>query len=41
MIISYDITVANNFNGYMTCWRLKMDNMFNTSPNSFTIFNVF
>ena len=41
MTISYDITVGNNFNGYMTSWRLKMNNMFNTILNSFTIFNVF
>ena len=41
MTISYDITVGKNFNGYMTSWRLKMNNMFNTILNSFTIFNVF
>ena len=41
MTISYDITVGNNFNGYMTSWRLEINNMFNTILNSFTIFNVF
>ena len=41
MTISYDITIGNNFNGSMTCWRLKMNNLFNTLPNSFTIFTVF
>ena len=25
----------------MTCWRLKLDYLFNTIPNSFTIFNIF
>ena len=41
MTISCDIIICNNFNGSMTCWRLKLDYLFNTIPNSFTIFNIF
>lgn len=41
MTISSDIIICNNFNGSMTCWRLKLDYLFNTIPNSFTIFNIF
>ena len=41
MTISYDTIICNDFNSSMTSWRLKMDNLFNTILNCFTIFNNF
>ena len=41
MTISYDIIICNDFNGSMTSWRLKMDNLFDTIPKFFTIFTIF
>ena len=41
MTISYDIISCNDFNGSMASWRLKVNNLFDTIPNFFTIFNIF
>ena len=35
MTITYDIIICYDFNGSMTSWRLKMDNLFHTIPNFF------
>lgn len=41
MTISYDIIIYNDFNGSVASWRLKVNNLFNTIPIFFTIFNIF
>ena len=38
MTISYDIIICNDFNGSMTSWRLKTDNLIDTIPNFLVIF---